>query len=791
MVSDETKALNETLIRPDYADIAEAKRTYMEEARASMWSRDRTMTDLAVRAHGTAFRCASLNASVLAGVPVRLYRRAARGVTFIGQKTRKVDRKKTRDALRNPHRVGWKAADYAENAVDVVEVTDHPVLDLLRKPDPDTTGTAYQLAKYLSLQLFGNAFSVFSESGKASFLTALEAPYVNIEAGTDRLIESYTYSRNLANRVSFGAADTVHLKYMPSPTDPRWGVGPLHLVSAEMDLDDYAMVSEIARWQNGGMPGGVFSFKGASTQQIREAQQQHRQMYAGARNGGKDLFLTEATYTPLGQAKDMNYVEGMSLLERRILGAFRVPEAIFALNDANLASSVTANGMYMSLAIQPTIAAVCEQETEDLLPRFGIEPGEMWLAPDDVVPDDLEALRSRVSSYVPAGIMTINEARQEMGYEPIDGGDDLRINGVPLDEVASQSGLGMFGPVAEPSQPVPVSTSLDSQQVTLLVDLASKVGLGELPKESAIALALAAFPNVPPERITAIFGPIVDKPEPVEPQPAVDEPAPVDDEPQQEVLTLSKFRWPVEEACPCCTVEKDIAQDIARALGAEAVDELQLEIERYLNGIAATWDGGELSPQDNTELERLLAPVMESAYEAGVTMAADKTGMEPISSAENALEYVRRRSSLIIEEINGTTEDALRAALERNIEEGGTLTEAIGAIRESYPEMTGARAQMIARTELSNAVQSSEREQFLAMGIKTVSVLNGSRPTPTHVELAKMRQNWPIDEPIVTAGMVISAGGQTEVFKRTAYTAPFRPNCMCQVLPDLDGEAEL
>jgi hypothetical protein len=225
-------------------------------------------------------------------------------------------------------------------------------------------------------------------------------------------------------------------------------------------------------------------------------------------------------------------------------------------------------------------------------------------------------------------------------------------------------------------------------------------------------------------------------------------------------------------------------------LGAEAVDELQREIERYLNGIAATWDGENLTQQDNTELERLLAPVMEAAYEAGVTMAADKTGMEPISSAENALEYVRRRSSLIIEEINGTTEDALRAALERNIEEGGTLTEAIGAIRESYPEMTGARAQMIARTELSNAVQSSEREQFLAMGIKTVSVLNGSRPTPTHVELAKMRQNWPIDEPIVTAGMLISAGGQTEVFKRTAYTAPFRPNCMCQVLPDLDGEAE-
>jgi HK97 family phage portal protein len=320
-----------------------------------------------------------------------------------------------------------------------VLVMDNDCCSLSYRGDDMGEEEAYQHAKYLSLGLFGNAFSVFSQAGSTQFLTSLEAPYINIEAGTDRLIKSYIYSRNLANRVSFAASDVVHLKYMPNPTDPRWGVGPLHLVSAEMDLDDYAMVSEIARWQNGGMPGGVFSFKNASPSQIREAQQQHRQMYAGARNGGRDLFLTEATYTPLSVAKDMNYIEGMGLLEQRILAAYRIPEAIAKLNDANLASSVTANGMYMSLAIQPTIAGVCEQETEDLLPRFGIEPGEMWFAPDDVVPEDIEALRNRVSSYVPAGVMTINEARQELGYEPIDGGELLRINGVPLDEVARSS----------------------------------------------------------------------------------------------------------------------------------------------------------------------------------------------------------------------------------------------------------------------------------------------------------------------------------------------------------------
>jgi hypothetical protein len=235
-------------------------------------------------------------------------------------------------------------------------------------------------------------------------------------------------------------------------------------------------------------------------------------------------------------------------------------------------------------------------------------------------------------------------------------------------------------------------------------------------------------------------------------------------------------------------VEKDLADDIVRALGRDAILELESELESFLNATAQRWDGGELSAGDDSRLRELLTPIMEAAYDAGVDIAEAKTGLEGSFTQDDVLAYVNQRQSLIIEEINQTTEDALRGALARNIEEGGTITEAIEAIKESYPEVTRGRAQTIARTELSNSVQAAEVDQYKRMGIKTVNVINGGRPTPVHVELAKQRQNWPVGEPIVWAGLTISAGGESETFTRSTAHPPFRPNCQCGLIPNQGGD---
>jgi len=280
----------------DYSQIADAKRSFADEARSYYHGRNWELTELALRAHGTAFRCASLNARILASCPIRLYTTEKSGASIVRMakqlgyyecKARRVSSRKKLNAIHNPGVVGYKAADYAETADDVVEITHHPILDLLRGPDPDTSGTMYQLAKYINLQLMGNSFGVFSRHKQSLSLTNLEAQFVTIEPGEDRLIDAYWYRRAENKAVQFQAEDIVHLKFLPSLSDPRWGVGPLHTVIAEMDIEDFAIIAEKDRWQQGGQPGGVVALEGANTNQMEAARSAFHAMYMGARNAAR------------------------------------------------------------------------------------------------------------------------------------------------------------------------------------------------------------------------------------------------------------------------------------------------------------------------------------------------------------------------------------------------------------------------------------------------------------------------------------------------------------------------
>jgi len=68
------------------------------------------------------------------------------------------------------------------------------------------------------------------------------------------------------------------------------------------------------------------------------------------------------------------------------------------------------------------------------------------------------------------------------------------------------------------------ATALNGAQVAALVEIALKVATGELPRESAKAIARAAFPLVSEELIDAIFDSIIPKP-PAEEQPQEEEKA--------------------------------------------------------------------------------------------------------------------------------------------------------------------------------------------------------------------------------------------------------------------------
>lgn len=421
-------------------------------------SRGHHRNDLAAmmaRGNGYPGIWASLNATVCASQNLRLYR--AKGEPDVMSRSRKCSRKRL-EHMRSGGG-GAKIADWAERTGEVEEVVDHPVLDLLTFPNPFWSGSEMDRLGYWCREISGNWFEeLVNENVKGLGLVPVARypmwpQYVEIVCDDSGFITGYRYGRNSIREQVLSLDDVIHFRHEAGTHDPYLGRGPLHSVLAAVDLIAANMEHDIQFVTNGMRPDAVAYVPPETTDtQINAARSEIERTQRGMRNVGRWLFLRVIKLEiPSWSPKELQSLDKLKELQREVRNAMGVPESLADLNNANLASSTVGfDRQYLAATIRPRINAHAEALTLRLLPKFGIEPGEMWFCYDNPVPDDRDFLLRDSQIRTQYGLRTINEARSENGEVPIDGGDVLRYNGVPLDQVGQS--VGLFGGLQVPPQ---------------------------------------------------------------------------------------------------------------------------------------------------------------------------------------------------------------------------------------------------------------------------------------------------------------------------------------------------
>ena len=325
---------------------------------------------------------------------------------------------------------GLKSSRWAEYAGDIEEVMDHPVLDLLSNPNPFMSGTLFSQAVFQSNEWTGNAYihCVQPTETTVSEMWIMLPQHTWIMFSRSDVVGGYGYGRDGAIEDEFEPDEVMHHKHAPSLSNPFYGIGPLHAVFAESDIQSASVESELAMWRNGARPDWVLSVPPeASADSIKTLQSKINSEHRGPRNRGKMLVTQVTEVKPLQfTPREMEYTAGKNDVRQSIWAAFGVPESEMRLNDANLASSESGSRQYMRQTIKPRIDSYAEFLTNNLLPKFGIAPGEMWFAYDNPVVGDVNAQATRLVSLVSTNILTRNEARADLGYDAVDGGDEFR-----------------------------------------------------------------------------------------------------------------------------------------------------------------------------------------------------------------------------------------------------------------------------------------------------------------------------------------------------------------------------
>lgn len=302
----------------------------------------------------------------------------------------------------------------------------HPVLDLVRRPNPVQGRADLFEALYAQILLSGNGYieAVPGAGILPGELHVLRSDRMSLVPGPDGWPVAYDYTvggRKHRFDMTGPVAPICHIRSF-HPTDDHYGLSPLQAAAVAVDVHGAASAWSKALLDNAARPSGAIIYKGPDGAGSLAQDQYDRLVgelesnHQGARNAGRPMLLEGGLdWKPMGfSPSDMEFHETKLSAAREIATAFGVPPMLIGIpGDATYANYQEANRAFYRLTVLPLVAKVTAALSH-WLQGFGGEAVE--LKPDlDQVPA-LAAERDQQWARVGAAdFLTTAEKRALLG----------------------------------------------------------------------------------------------------------------------------------------------------------------------------------------------------------------------------------------------------------------------------------------------------------------------------------------------------------------------------------------
>jgi HK97 family phage portal protein len=381
-----------------------------------------TPNELMAELKGAAWTCASINASVCASFPPRLY-----VATAPGQSAPKCAIAPIGKALERRLRTALPYATRTKAALHIHEVLEHPLLDLFARVNPVHSGFDLWELTTLYLEVHGKCFWYLDLDPVLGIPTAVwPLPAQNVtpmrEPDSPRLVDYYQY-RTGTHEQRFRPDEIIFFRY-PDPRDPYLGgLSPLRACFEQVALaSDFAAFKK-ATYENRAIPSAVISpddVLGEEERDRLEASWNERFRRGGS--GRVVVAETKLNVQLLQQSLgDLAALADMNATKEDIANSFHVPLS-FLTSQTNLANLQAAEHQHMAKAIGPRLARRDEKLNERLVPLYD-PTGRLFLASEDPVPENFDDNLKQLELFLKYGVLSVNEVRSGEGIEPAGWGD--------------------------------------------------------------------------------------------------------------------------------------------------------------------------------------------------------------------------------------------------------------------------------------------------------------------------------------------------------------------------------
>lgn len=323
---------------------------------------------------------------------------------------------------------------------DSKKLEDHPLLQLLQRPNPMQGGAELFQTLYGFFLIAGNSYleAVGPEGTSPLELWSLRPDRMRVVPGRQGIPEAYRYQVNGRN-IDFsvdtvsGRAQVLHVKSF-HPLDDWYGMSPLEAAAFSIDQHNEAAKWNAALLQSSGRPSGALVYKPSypdapdtlSEEQRQNLKAELERYFSGAANAGRPIVLEggldwrEMALSP----KDMDWLAGKDVSAREIALAFHVPPQLIGIDGSmTFANFEQARLALFDDAVLPLLGHFRDELNNWLAPQFG---DDIFVGFDTDKVEALAPRRERIWERVTkADFMTVNEKRKALGLDALEDGNRM------------------------------------------------------------------------------------------------------------------------------------------------------------------------------------------------------------------------------------------------------------------------------------------------------------------------------------------------------------------------------
>lgn len=331
------------------------------------------------------------------------------------------------------------------------ELTEHPLINLLRRPNPMQSYGDYVRAKVSYLMIAGNGYEErFLVGSEVKELYQLRPDRMSILPSASGVPAAYIYKVG-QNTTRWEVdprtlnSDVRHLKLF-NPLNDWYGMSPIEAGSYAIDQNNEAMNWMQALLQNSARPSGALTVKDGGTladENFNRLKAQIEEQYSGSINAGRPMLLEGGLeWQQMGLSPtDMGIIESKFASARDVALAFGVPPQLLGIpGDNTYANYAEARLAFWEDTALPLLDMIVHDWNAWLGALYGVT-----IKPDvDAIPAIAEKRLSMWQMADQSQDLTINERRALKGYGPTDGGDVLFVPSaqIPL-SMAGDTSLDM------------------------------------------------------------------------------------------------------------------------------------------------------------------------------------------------------------------------------------------------------------------------------------------------------------------------------------------------------------